>query len=197
MYQALVTGTYYDIANQAKAEQRLGYLESKLKRDSERGNRAAMDRDIRQIERDKYRIAVDVWLIRQNSQRDPGYYPVRTDEISCAALAQVATPPQFPVYSQLYPLPTSTPAPALTPPPAAAVLMIPITIVNAEPLGDGIAFAIDNVSYLAASNSRQDLSVAANSSITYDAGGSLGQQKYQIVPGIYEVPFHPQRLGTL
>ncbi len=68
----------------------------------------------------------------------------------------------------------------------AAAPTIPITIVNAEPAGDGVAFAIDGVTHQAPAGSRQELAVAPDSHITYDAGGSLGQRRYRISPGVYE-----------
>ena len=68
----------------------------------------------------------------------------------------------------------------------AAAPTIPITIVNAEPAGVGVALAIDGVPFLAAGGSRQDLAVAPDSTITYDGGGSLGQRRYLISPGLYE-----------
>lgn len=101
------SGVQYDIANQAKAERRLQNLRAKLCRDSERGNSAAVGRDERQINYTRYRIAVDEWLIRKNRFQDPGYYPIQTDSLSCAAIAQAASPPQFP--------------PALQSPPAASL----------------------------------------------------------------------------
>ncbi len=68
----------------------------------------------------------------------------------------------------------------------AAAPTIPITIVNAEPAGAGVAFAIDGVAHQAPAGSRQDLAVAPNSNITYDGGGSLGHRRYRISPGLYE-----------
>ena len=61
--------------NQAKAERRLQNLQAKLRRDAERGDSAAVDRDVYRIDNYKYRIVVDEWLIRKNSLLDPGCYP--------------------------------------------------------------------------------------------------------------------------
>lgn len=76
---ALTNGYAYEIANQAKAERRVGYVQAKLQRDSERGNAAAVSRDARTIDRLRYRIAVDQWLIRKGKLCDLGYYPIRND----------------------------------------------------------------------------------------------------------------------
>jgi hypothetical protein len=94
----LVTGVQYDRVNQAKAEWHLQCLQGKLRRDAERNNSAAVDRDVRRIDNLRYRIVVDKWLIRKNSLQDPGWYPypIRMDAISCAAIADVARPPHAP-----------------------------------------------------------------------------------------------------
>ena len=172
----LITGVEYDIVNQALAEQRLQNLQAKLRRDAERGDMAAVDRDVRRIDNVKYRIAIDEWLIRWNSRQYPCFYPIRTDAVSCAAIAQATHPTPAPYPRQSVP----------TPGPMAAAPTIPITIVNAEPAGAGVAFAIDGVAHQAPAGSRQDLAVAPGSNITYDGGGSLGQRRYLISPGLYE-----------
>ena len=79
----LVTGVQYDLANQAKAERRLEYLQAKFRSDSERGNPTAAGNDVRKIDNVRYRISVDEWLIRKNSGCDPGYYPTRAVVDSC------------------------------------------------------------------------------------------------------------------
>ena len=59
-------------------------------------------------------------------------------------------------------------------------------IVNAEPAGPGVAFAIDGVDHQAAGGTRQTMAVAPDSYITYDGGGSIGQRRYLITSGLYE-----------
>ena len=172
----VITGVEYDIVNQALAEHRLQKLQAKLRRDAERGDTAAVDRDVRRIDNLKYRIVIDEWLIRWNSRQYPDFYPIRTDAVSCAAIAQATHPTQVP----------NPQRPVPTPGPMAAAPTIPITIVNAEPAGAGVAFAIDGVAHQAPAGSRQDLAVAPDSNITYDGGGSLGQRRYRISPGLYE-----------
>ena len=172
----MITGAEYDIVNQALAEHRLQNLQAKLRRDAERGDIAAVDCDVRRIDNVKYRIAIDEWLIRWNLRQYPDFYPIRTDAVSAAAIAQATHPTQAPDPRQ----------PVPTPGPMAAAPTIPITIVNAEPAGAGIAFAIDGVTHQAPAGSRQDLAVAPDSNITYDGGGSLGQRRYRISPGVYE-----------
>ena len=173
----LLTGVQYDIANQAMADKHLRHVQAKLRRDAERGHVAAVDRDVRRIDGLKYRIVVDEWLIRKNSLCNPGYYPypLRLDAMSCAAIALAARPAET-----LYPSQLPTPGPM------AAAPKIPITIVNAESTGAGVAFAIDGVARQAAAGSRQELAVSPDSNITYDGGGSLGRRRYSVSPGVYE-----------
>jgi hypothetical protein len=180
LLNSLVTGVWYDVVNQAKAEHRLPHLQAKLSRDAERGDLAAVDCDVRRIDKLKYRIAVDEWLIRKNSLQCTGYYPIRFDALPCTApctaIAAATRPPQAPDFS--WPVPT--------PGPMAAAPTIPITIINAETAGAGVAFAINGVAHQAPAGSRQDLAVAPDSNITYDGGGALGQRRYLISPGLYE-----------
>jgi len=176
LLNALITGAQYDIVNQALAERRLQYLQAKLRRDAGRGDTAAVDRDVCRIDNVTYRIAIDEWLVRWNSRQNPGFYPIRTDAVSCAAIAQAASPTRVPDALRQVP----------TPGPMAAAPRFPITIVNAEPTGADVAFAIDGVAYQAPAGSRQNLAVAIDSHITYDSGGSLGQRRYRIPPGRYE-----------
>ena len=163
--------------NQALAEHRLQNLQAKLRRDAERGDMAAVDRDVRRIDNLKYRIVIDEWLIRWNSRRIPLLLP---DPDRCRVARRHRsgrhTRRKFPTHQRSVP----------TPGPIAAAPTIPITIVNAEPAGAGVAFAIDGVAHQAPAGSRQDLAVAPDSNITYDGGGSLGQRRYRISPGLYE-----------
>jgi hypothetical protein len=174
----LLTGVQYDIVNQAVAEKRLPHAQAKLRHHAEWGKSAAVHRDVRRIENLKYRIVVDEWLIRQNSLYNPGWYPypLRMDPISCEAIALASRPEEVPYIQQ----PLQTPGQISASPPFS------ITIVNVEPAGPGVAFAIDGVAHQAAGGSRQELTVAPDSNITYDAGGSLGQRRYQLSPGVYE-----------
>ena len=125
LLNALVTGVHYDVVNQALAERRLQNLQAKLRRDAERGDMAAVDCDVCRIDNVKYRIAIDEWLIRWNSRQYPDFYPIRTDAVSRAAIAQATHPTPAPYPRQFVP----------TPRPMAAASTISITIVNAEPAG--------------------------------------------------------------
>ena len=183
----LLTGVEYDIVNQALAEKHLQHLQAKFRRDAERGDRAAVDCDVRRIDNVKYRIVIDEWLIRWNSLQYPCFYPIRTDAVSRAAIAQAANPIQVP----------NPQRPVPTPAPMSAAPTISITIGNAEPAGAGVAFAIDGVAHQAPAGSRQDLDVAPDSTITYDGGGSLGQRRYRLSPGRLRVPIDRRGLGAI
>jgi hypothetical protein len=171
-----ITGVKYDIVNQALAEHRLEKLQAKLRRDAERGDIAAVDCDVRRIDNVKYRIVIDEWLIRWNSRQYPDFYPIRTDAVSAAAIAQATHPTPAPYPPQVVP----TPGPVVTAP------TITITIVNAAPEGAGVDFAIDGITHQAPAGSRQELAVAPGAHISYDIGGSLGERRYLLVPGRYE-----------
>ena len=172
----MLTGVEYDIVNQALAEHRLQKLEAKLRRDAERGDisrrglRRPSDRQ-RQVSHRDRRMVDPVELARI-----PLLLP-DPDRCRVARRHRSGHPPD-----------ASSLPPAVFPDagPMAAAPTITITIVNAEPAGAGVAFAIDGVAYQAAAGSRQDLAVAPDSHITYDGGGSLGQRRYRLSPGLYE-----------
>jgi hypothetical protein len=172
----LVTGAEYDIVNVALAEHRLQKLQAKLRGDAERGDMAAVECDVRRIDNVMYRIAIHEWLIRWNSRQYLDFYPIRTDAVSRAAIAQATHPTPAPYPPQYVP----------TPGPMATAPTISITIVNAERAGAGVAFDIDGITHQAPVGSRQDLAVAPDSSISYDGGGSVGQRRYRLAPGVYE-----------
>jgi hypothetical protein len=181
---AFITGVYYDVANQALAEHCLQHRQAKLKRDAERGDRAAVDCDVRRIDNLMYRIAMDEWLIRWNSRQYPCFYTIRTDAVSRAAIAQATHPTQVPDEVRQRP----------SPGPIAVAPTITITIVNADP-GASVAFAIDGVDHQLPAGSRQNLAVAPDANITYDGGGSLGQRRHLLSPGLYE--FRPTAEGLV
>ena len=87
-----VTGAQYDILNKAQAEHQLQKLQAKLGSDAGRCDAEAVGGDVRRIEYLRYRIAVDLWLIRKLANQDPGCYPLVTDEDSLAYIAQAGRP---------------------------------------------------------------------------------------------------------
>jgi hypothetical protein len=180
----VITGVAYDRVNQKLAFHRLEALQEKLRLDTERCDSAAVERDLRQIENLRYRISIDEWLIRKNSLLEPTFYPapIRLDALSCWAIANASRPPQTPYPSQL----SWPPSPAMSAP------TITITLVNTESTGPGIAFAIDGATYQSSAGSRQDYTAGIGSIITYDGGGTLGQSRYRLSPGVYEFRSTPQ-----
>ena len=173
----VISGVQYDIVNQAMAERQLQHAQAKLRRDAERGNPAAVDRDARRIANLRFRITVDEWLIRKNSLQEPGCYPypVRLDPMSCAVIADAARSLEGHYPASMFP----RQPPMVNPP-------VPIAIINATPAGANVAFAINGVEHQVAPGSRQELAVAPDATITFDGGGSLGQRRYQVSKGRYE-----------
>ena len=169
----VITGAEYDILNVAMAERRLQCLQEELRSDTERGDIAAADEDARRIANVHYRIAIHEWLIRWNSRQYPCFYPIWTDPCSAAAIAQAAHPTPGPRPQQLL-----SSRGSISPAPTFA-----ITIINAEPVGPGIVFAIDGVTYQSFAGSRRDVVIVPGSYIAYDSGGSLGERRYRISPG--------------
>ena len=95
LYNNVVTGVGYDLANKSLAEQKLYRLQTR----PVQGHFASPERRAQRINDVKYRIAVDCWLIRKNSLLDPGYYPIRTDPDERAIIAQAASPAPYPVFA--------------------------------------------------------------------------------------------------
>ncbi len=172
----VITGAEYDVLNVALAEHRFQNLQAKLRRDAELGDMAAVDHDLHRIENVKYRIAIHEWLVRWNSREYPCFYPIRTDEVSCAAIAQAVHPTVI----------LNPQRPASTLGPMTELATTTITKINAEPGGDGVDFANDGVAHKAPPGSSEDLEVAIGSQITYDGGGTIGRRRYRILPGRYE-----------
>ncbi len=172
----LATGVWYDVVNQKLAVHHLEHLEAKLRSNAERGDTTPSGFHLRQIDNLKYRITIDEWLIRWNSLHYPDFYPIRTDPVSCAAIAQASHPIYIPDdLRQVQPPPPMPPAPT-----------IPITIINAESSGTGIVFAINGLTYQVAPSSRKDLAIPFDSTITFEVGGSVGERRYRITQGLYE-----------
>ena len=115
--------------------------------------------------------------------------------------------PQYPGYgyypsnpTQLYPLPQ----PALSPDPGpsekgsagpasgsasgatATPAPVSVVIVNAGPPGAAVEYVIDGIASRIESGQQQRLAVGSTSTILYDRGGDLGEQRYALSAGAYE-----------
>src|SRR6185312_12955748 len=75
LWSRLVSGAQFEVVDRAKAERRLRHLQAKLERAAERRDSAAADRDVQRIEDTRFRIAVDVFMVRMLSCQEPGLYP--------------------------------------------------------------------------------------------------------------------------
>jgi hypothetical protein len=89
------SGAWLDQADAAKAQKRLEHLESSLQAHSQAGRTEAVEKDLHHIHRTRFRLGVDQWLARKNlcDQLGPYPFPLRTDSMSCAAMASVRRPP--------------------------------------------------------------------------------------------------------
>lgn len=175
-FNSVITGVKYDVVNQALAEHRLKYLQAKLKRDTERGATAAVKRDLWHIDYTRYRITMDEWLIRWNSCQHYDFYPIRTGPETRAVIAQVASPSRVPLLQQ----------DVWSPGVMADTPKLTVMIANAGPEGTNLAFDVNGKAHETSGGSRQTLEVPPDSTISYDAGGSLGRQRYSITSGSYE-----------
>ena len=92
LWNSFITGVKYDIVNQALAEHHLQKLQEKLRRDAERGDMAAVDRDVCRIDNLKYRIVIDEWLIRWNSPNTPA--STRSGPMPCRSPPSLRPPPR-------------------------------------------------------------------------------------------------------
>ena len=98
LFNIAAPSSWNERVNQANAERKLPYREDKLRRDVERGDSVAIDRDARRIDYLRYRIVMDQWLIRKIACDEAGClpYPARLDPMSYCAIAQYHTPPSPP-----------------------------------------------------------------------------------------------------
>lgn len=96
--RGLIVGAWVDRADKSSAEWHLEHRQAKLRRDAERGNAVAADRDVRRIDRLQNRIEIDEWLLQKNLYDCTGYYPfpVRLDRQTYCAIGQYHTPPRPP-----------------------------------------------------------------------------------------------------
>jgi hypothetical protein len=190
-----------DFVIQKVDEWALQYHEARLQDDINRGDSIRLKRDVKRIQGDEWRLWYDRRRIRRDMLLPPGPWAHQAQPILPGAT--LIADPQHPGYgydpsspTQLYPLPQSTslPKPGLpeavsdgsvsesTPTPA----QVPVVIVNAGRSGTAIDYVVDGFTYKIESGQHQRLSVGPTSTILYDRGGDLGDQRYALSPGVYE-----------
>jgi hypothetical protein len=183
----------------------LQHDEARLQNDINRGDALRVNRDLNRIQWDERRIWYDRRRIRRDLLLPPGPWvpwpqPIPMD-------STLIPHPQYPGYgyypsnpTQLYqlPQPASFPSPSpsgsvsaglasgSTPGATAPPAQVPVVIVNAGPSGTAIDYVIDGVAYKTESGQQQRLAVSPTSTILYNRGGDLGEQRYALSAGVYE-----------
>jgi hypothetical protein len=59
-------------------------------------------------------------------------------------------------------------------------------VVNAGPPGTTITYVVDGIAYHTEGGQQQRLTIRPTSTIVYDRGGGLGEQRYALSSGVYE-----------
>jgi hypothetical protein len=175
--------------------------QARLQDDINRGDAIRVNRDLNRIQRDEWRL----WYAHRRIRRDlwlpPGPWVPRPQPIPLDAT--LIPHPQYPGYgyypsspTQLYPLPqpVSLPGPGpsggLPAGPASgsttAPAQVSVVIVNAGQAGTAIDYVIDGVAYKTEGGQNQRLAVGPASTIVYERGRDLGEQRYRLSSGVYE-----------
>ena len=177
---------------------------ARLQADLDQGDNDAVMRDLRRVRRDARLVEFDRWMLRSDLFLPLAFtthpQPIPRVPTNPVLIAH----PQYSGYgyfpsdpNHLYRLPqvaslanaeTSGGASA-----APASAQVPIEIVNAGRSGTNVDCVIDGVAYRIEGGRRQKLAVGPASTITYDRGGGLGEQRYSLSAGVYE--FRPGDLG--
>jgi hypothetical protein len=183
----------------------LQHNQARLQNDINRGDTIRVNRDLNRIQRDEWRI----WYDRRRIRRDlwlplgPWVHSPQPIPLGGTLIAH----PQYPGYgydpsnpTQLYQLPQTVPFPnpvpsegvsagsvsGSTPGVTATPAQVPVVIVNAGESGIAIDYVIDGVAYKTESGQQQRLAVSPTSTILYNRGGDLGEQRYALSAGVYE-----------
>ena len=179
-------------------ERQLQHDQAQLQDDLRNGDTARVNRDLEQIRRDEWWLAVD--------RRGRRFGPTPPLPQPMALSAALVPHPQYPGYgyypsnpAQLYRLPQ--PVPALNPSPGGdassgsapgstpdttAPAQISVVIRNPERTGVAVNYVVDGVIYRTESGGLERLLVGPSSAIRYDRGGDFGVQQYALSAGVYE-----------
>ncbi len=170
-----------------------------LQQDIDSGDAVSANRDLNRMQRDEWKL----WYDRRRIRRDlllpagPWVHPPQAIPLD----ATLVPHPDYPGYgyypsnpTQLYLLAQPAPsdpasdgsASGSTPGATTAPAHVAVVIVNAGPSGTAIDFVINSVAYKTESGQHQRLAVSPKSTILYDRGGDLGEQRYTLSAGVYE-----------
>ena len=181
----------------------------RLQDDINRGDAAAMNRDLRLVRRHER----DVQMVRRWAQWDlflpQGFYPMPPLAAQVPVNPGLIPHPQYPGFGyfpsdpdHLYRLPqgaTGTTAGATA---AASTTgatdgtggaRVSIEIVNTAPAGTTVTFYINGVAYQIEGGGRWKLDVRPRSTIAYDRSSGLGRWRHTLSSGVYE--FQPRESG--
>jgi hypothetical protein len=183
----------------------LQYRRARLQNDINSGDAVRVNRDLNRIQRDEWRLWYDRRRIRRDMWLPVGPWVHVPPRIPLGET--LIAHPQYPGYgyypsnpTQLYQLaqPGSLPdpqpsegvsagsAPGLPPGATTTPAQFPVVIVNAGQPGTAIDYVIDGVAYKTETGQQQGLAVSPGSTILYNRGGNLGQQRYALSAGVYE-----------
>lgn len=176
-----------DILDEKLAEWRLRRDRARVQDDLDRGDAAAVNRDLNRVQRDTRWIWYDRRRIQGDSlhRRDP-WLPAPAPLPMGATLVPH---PQYPGYGYLPTDPTQLyrlPAPAADAPGDPASGRVPVEIRNSGPPGTAVTYEVDGVAYRTEGGGVRKLVVDPKSTIRYDRGLGLGDQRYALSAGAYE-----------
>jgi hypothetical protein len=170
-------------------EWELQYNQTRLENDINRGDAAGVNRDLNRIQRDEWKLWYDRRRIRRDMWLPAGpWVPLPRSIPMGETLIAHPMYPGFGYYpsnpTQLYQLeqPGTLPAPGA----AQAPAQFPVVIKNAGKPGTTIDYVINGVAFKTESGQHERLAVSPRSTIVFDRGGELGQQRYALSAGVYE-----------
>jgi hypothetical protein len=169
---------------------------ARLQADIDRGDSAAIYRDLRRVRRDERSVEIDRWLLRSDIFLPNMFAPLPPRTPPVPPNPTLIPHPQYHGYgyfpsdpTHLYRLPeTAAPGGTTAAPPQAS-----IEVVNAGGPGTAVDFSIDDATYRVEGGRQQAIGVGPSSTIRYDRGGGLGSQRYALSAGRYE--FRPGEAG--
>ncbi len=168
-------------------EWKLQHDQARLEEDINRGDAMSVNRDLNRIQRDERRIWLDERMIRRDMWLPVGPWVPRPKPIPPGET--LVAHPQYPEYgyypsnpAQLYRLPQAAGYPGAV----AASAELGVVIVNAGKPGTAVEYVVDGFVYKTESGQHQELAAGPGSTIRYQRGGELGEQRYALTAGVYE-----------
>jgi hypothetical protein len=191
-------GLWYKLAEKFD-ERQLRYDQARLQEDIRRGDTARANRDLEELRRDEWWLAID----RNGPQSGPllalsqQFFFLKTSSVSHPQYPGLGyypcNPGQRYQFSQPFPALIAAPgggasssrAPGSTP---ATKPREPVSVMirNTEQSGVAVSYVVDGVVYKTESGGLERLVAGTSSTILYDRGGAFGVQRYALSAGEYE-----------